>query len=77
MSEATTYRVVAIGGDGVGPDVVGAGQRVLDATGERFGYRIEWDERLVGGVSIDAYGVPIRDEDVAVCQAADAVFLGA
>ena len=74
---ASTYRVVAIGGDGVGPDVVGAGQRVIDAIGREFGFSVDWDERLVGGVSIDAFGVPIRDEDVAACQAADAVFLGA
>ena len=38
---------------------------------------MEWDERIVGGAAIDTYGVPIRDEDVAACLAADAVFLGA
>ena len=73
----TTYRVVAIPGDGVGVDVVGAGRRVIDAVGERLDFRVEWEERIVGGASIDAFGVPIRDEDVAACAAADAVFLGA
>jgi 3-isopropylmalate dehydrogenase len=71
------FNVVAIPGDGVGPDVVGAGRRVLDAAGEQFGFAIEWEERIVGGASIDAFGVPIRDEDVAACKAADAVYLGA
>jgi 3-isopropylmalate dehydrogenase len=74
---STTFNVVAIPGDGVGADVVGAGRRVIDAAGEQFGFRIEWEERIVGGASIDAFGVPIRDEDVAACKAADAVYLGA
>jgi 3-isopropylmalate dehydrogenase len=73
----TTYRVTAIPGDGIGPEIVTATQRVLAAGGERFDFAIEWSEVLLGGVAIDAYGVPVRDEDLAVCAAADAVLLGA
>jgi 3-isopropylmalate dehydrogenase len=71
------YRVAAIPGDGVGPEVVDAARRVLDAAGRRFGFTIEWTEVLAGGAAIDAYGVAIRDEDVEACRAADAVLLGA
>jgi 3-isopropylmalate dehydrogenase len=71
------YRVVAIPGDGVGPEVVDAARRVLDAAGRRFDFAIEWSEVLAGGVAIDAYGVAIRPEDVEACRAADAVLLGA
>jgi 3-isopropylmalate dehydrogenase len=71
------YRVVAIPGDGVGPDVVRAGRAVLDTAGERFGFRIDWQEILMGGAAIDAYGVAIRPEDIERCAAADAVYLGA
>jgi 3-isopropylmalate dehydrogenase len=71
------YRVVAIPGDGVGPEVVDAARRVLDAAGRRFDFAIDWSEVLAGGVAIDAYGVAIRDEDVEACRAADAVLLGA
>ena len=73
----TMYRLVAIPGDGVGPEVLAAGRRVIEAAGERFGFRIAWDEILMGGVAIDAYGVAIRDEDIARCSEADAVYLGA
>ena len=31
----------------------------------------------MGGAAIDAYGAPLRDEDLAACAAADAVLLGA
>jgi 3-isopropylmalate dehydrogenase len=73
----TTYRVATIPGDGVGPEVVAAARRVLDAAGAAFGFEIEWSEHLVGGAAIDTYGVPIRDEDLAACGAADAILLGA
>ena len=76
MTEAR-FRVATIPGDGVGPEVVAAARRVADATGERFGFAIDWSEHLVGGIAIDTYGVPIRDEDLAVCGAADAILLGA
>ena len=71
------YRVVAIPGDGVGPEVVEAARRVVDAAGRRFGFAVDWTEVLAGGVAIDAYGVAIRPEDVETCRAADAILLGA
>jgi len=72
-----TYRVATIPGDGVGPEVVAAARRVVDAAGGRFGFTIDWSEHVVGGAAIDAYGVAIRDEDLAACGAADAILLGA
>ena len=72
-----TYRLATIPGDGVGPEVVAAARSVLEAAGERFGYRIAWTEHLVGGIAIDTYGLPLRDEDLLACGAADAVLLGA
>ncbi len=72
-----TYRVVAIPGDGVGPEVVAAARRVVDAAGEAFDFSVEWNEVEAGGVAIDAHGVAIRPEDVERCRSADAVLLGA
>ena len=37
----------------------------------------DYDERLVGGASIDAGGVALTDEVLDACRAADAVLLGA
>jgi 3-isopropylmalate dehydrogenase len=73
----TTYRVATIPGDGVGPEVVEAARRVVDAAGRRFGFGIDWSEVLAGGIAIDTYGVAIRPEDVEACDAADAILLGA
>jgi 3-isopropylmalate dehydrogenase len=73
----TTFRVVTIPGDGVGPEVVGAARRVVDAAGDAFGFGVEWDEVAAGGAAIDRFGVAIRPEDVGACGRADAVLLGA
>jgi 3-isopropylmalate dehydrogenase len=76
-AEQGRYRVATIPGDGVGPEVVAATRRVVDAAGARFGFAVDWSEVVVGGAAIDAYGVAIRDEDLEACRAADAVLLGA
>ncbi len=71
------YRIATIPGDGVGPEVVAAARRVVDAAGAAFGFKVEWTEFLVGGAAIDAHGVAIRPEDVVACGEADAILLGA
>ena len=65
-------RIALLPGDGIGPEIVGAARRVLDAVGE-FSY----SEHPVGGASIDAHGTALTDEVLAACRAADAVLLGA
>ena len=71
------HLIVTAPGDGVGPDVVAAARRVLDAAGSRFGFRIQWQEIAAGGCAIDAHGVAIREEDLQVADTADAILLGA
>lgn len=65
--------VVVFAGDGIGPEVVAEARRVLDAVVPRFTFT----NLLLGGCAIDAYGVPLRDEDVNTARNADAVLLGA
>ena len=72
-----TYRLVAITGDGVGPDVIAAAKRALAAVATRLGFTVAWTDLVAGGAAIDAYGVALRDEDLAACASADAILLGA
>jgi 3-isopropylmalate dehydrogenase len=67
-----TQRIVLLPGDGIGPEIVAAARRLLEALGE-----FEFDERLMGGCSIDADGVALTDEVLEACRGADAVLLGA
>jgi 3-isopropylmalate dehydrogenase len=71
------YRIASIGGDGVGPEVVAAGRRVLDAVAARDGFSIDWLDVVAGGAAIDAFGTALRTEDLEAVGACDAVLLGA
>ena len=71
-SAAMAKRIVLLPGDGIGPEIMAAARELLDAVGE-----FEYDERLVGGASIDAHGTALTDEVLDACRAADAVLLAA
>jgi tartrate dehydrogenase/decarboxylase/D-malate dehydrogenase len=72
-----TYRIAAMGGDGIGPEVIGAGVEVLEALGkaEKFGLKFEtfpW--------SSDYYlehGKYIPDGGLEKLKKFDAIFFGA
>jgi 3-isopropylmalate dehydrogenase len=65
-------RIVALPGDGIGPEIMAAARRLLDALG---GFEVE--EQLVGGASIDAHGTALTDDVLEACRSADAVLLAA
>jgi 3-isopropylmalate dehydrogenase len=65
-------RIVLLPGDGIGPEIMAAARELLEAVGE-----FDFDERLVGGASIDAHGSALTDEVLDACRGADAVLLAA
>lgn len=71
------FKITLIPGDGIGPEIVGEACKVLDKVGEKYGHKFNYTKILMGGCSIDACGVPLTDEAVAVAKASDAVLLGA
>lgn len=71
------FNVTVIPGDGIGPEIVAEAVKVLDAAGKKYGYKLNYTKILMGGCSIDEYGVPLTDEAVAIAKAGDAVLLGA
>uniref|UniRef100_UPI003FEFC071 isocitrate/isopropylmalate family dehydrogenase n=1 Tax=Candidatus Fimivicinus sp. TaxID=3056640 RepID=UPI003FEFC071 len=71
------YNIVVLRGDGIGPEIVAEAVKVLDAVGEKFGFRFAYDEQLMGGCAIDATGEPLPQQTVEACKKADSVLLGA
>lgn len=71
------YKIAVIKGDGIGPEIVGASQKVLDEIGRKYGHRFDYAEVLAGGIAIDETGSPLPQETVEVCRASDAVLFGA
>jgi 3-isopropylmalate dehydrogenase len=69
--------IAILPGDGIGPEVVAEGVRVLRAVAERWEHAIEFREGLIGGCALDARGTPLPAETVELCRSADAVLLGA
>lgn len=50
----TTYKICCLPGDGIGPEIIAEGKKVLVAVGERAGVTFECADALIGGAAIDA-----------------------
>lgn len=68
--------IAVIKGDGIGPEIVNEALKVLNAISKKYNHTFHYHEILMGGVSIDAYGVPLTDQAIQVAQNSDAVLLG-
>lgn len=71
------FNIAVIPGDGIGPEIVAEAKKVLDTVAKKYGHEFNYTEVLMGGVSIDAYGVPLTDEALETAKSSDAVLLGA
>ena len=70
-------RIAVIAGDGIGPDVVAEGVRVLERVARKFGHEFAMHAAPFGGAAIDLSGDPLPKATLDECLAADAILLGA
>ena len=68
--------IAVIKGDGIGPEIVTEAMKILDRVAEKYGHVFNYEQLLMGGCSIDVNGVPLTDETIERCKAADAVLMG-
>jgi 3-isopropylmalate dehydrogenase len=68
--------ITCIPGDGIGPEIVAEAKKVLDAVADKFGHEFIYKDVLMGGASIDKYGVPLTEETIEAAKNADAVLMG-
>ena len=68
--------LAVIKGDGIGPEIVTEAMKVLDAVGEKYGHTFNYEQLLMGGCSIDAYGEPLTQETIDIAKSKDAVLMG-
>ena len=71
------FNITLIPGDGIGPEIVAEAVKVLNKTGEIYHASFHFTKILMGGCSIDKYGVPLTDEALQTAKSSDAVLLGA
>ena len=70
------HKLALIPGDGIGPEIVREARKVLDRVCEKYGHTFTYTELLLGGASIDANGVPLTEETIALAKASEAVLMG-
>ena len=75
MSERS-YKIAALAGDGIGPEVVREALKVLRAAEGKFGFQLNITEAPVGWAGIDAAGKALPDDTLALCRDSDAILFG-
>ncbi|BEP64534.1 hypothetical protein GmRootV213_50880 (plasmid) [Variovorax sp. V213] len=70
-----TFRIAALPGEGVGPEIIAQARKVLQAL-EPLGFHAEVEEGAVGGVAFESHGSPLPDETLSLVRRADAVLFG-
>ena len=71
------FHIALIPGDGIGPEIVREARKILDKVAEKYDHNFTYEELLMGGCSIDAYGTSLTDETLERAKASDSVLLGA
>jgi tartrate dehydrogenase/decarboxylase/D-malate dehydrogenase len=71
------HRVAAVGGDGIGPEIIAEGKKVLDAAGERFSFDIEWHDFDIGADRYLETGELLTDQDLRDLGRFRAIYFGA
>lgn len=72
-----SYRIALLPGDGVGPEIVEQGRKVLLAAAQRFGFELALEQGYFGLAGIAKYGSSFSAETLALCKASDAILTGA
>ena len=70
-------RIMLLPGDGVGPEVVCEGKKVLDAIAQKYHHEFIYSHGLIGAIAIEKTGIPLPEETIRLCAEADAILFGA
>ena len=71
------YKIATIGGDGIGPEIVAEGKKVLEAAGDRFNFDIEWTDFDIGAERYLASGKVLTEDDLEDLKEFKAIYFGA
>ncbi|MBP9854286.1 MAG: 3-isopropylmalate dehydrogenase [Candidatus Omnitrophica bacterium] len=70
------YKIAVIGGDGIGPEVIREGLKVLDAASKKFQFQITTTPFNFGGERYLKTGEILADKEIEQLKNFDAIFLG-
>ena len=69
--------ITVLSGDGIGPEVTEQAVLVLQAVADRFGHRLQLEQKLIGGAALKATNQPLPSDTLETCLESSAVLLGA
>lgn len=69
--------IVVIPGDGIGKEITDSAVEVLKKTAEKFSLDLSYEYKDAGGTAYDKFGVPLPEDTLAACKAADGILFGA
>ncbi|HCN60164.1 MULTISPECIES: 3-isopropylmalate dehydrogenase [Mammaliicoccus] len=72
-----TYKITALPGDGIGPEILEGSIEILEALAKKFEFEYDLVTKDFGGIAIDKHGEPLPPETLEACQNSDAILLGA
>ncbi len=72
-----TRKIVALAGDGIGPEIMEAGLEVLASIARKTDFDFEIVRQPFGGAGIDATGHPLPEATLKAAREADAILLAA
>ncbi|WP_445475071.1 isocitrate/isopropylmalate dehydrogenase family protein [Methanococcoides methylutens] len=70
------YKVPVLPGDGIGPEIIAEGKKVIDAAGEKFGFDVDWIEYPHGADHYLATGELISEDTLKELSDYEAIYLG-
>ena len=70
------FKIAALAGDGIGPEVMREAIKVLRVVEKQFGFSLGITEAPVGWAGIDAAGGALPDDTLALCKKSDAILFG-
>jgi len=70
-------KILVLPGDGIGPEVVREGVKVLKRIADKFKHEFIFDEGLIGHAAIEATGNPLPDETLEKAEKSNAILFGA
>ncbi len=65
------YDICLLPGDGIGPEIIAEGVKILNAVGAKYDTRFDCKESLIGGAAIDAVGDPLPAATLDAAKAAE------
>jgi len=71
------YHIASIGGDGIGPEIIMEGKKVLDAVSDKYNFSIKWTDYDIGAERYLKDGILLDEDDYKSLGRKDAIYFGA